>query len=51
MSSGGTIVDVLKDAFVPQWIYDWLFASAKPRPLDSNALEAFRQRIDLQQVN
>jgi len=51
MSSGNSLIDLLKDTVLPEWIVDSFFTPAKPRQIESHALEAFRQRIFMQQVN
>jgi len=47
MSSSATLVDMIKDTVLPEWI---LGAPAQPRQTEVNALDAFRQRIYMQQV-
>ena len=42
-----TLKDVFMDTFVPKWIFG---APAQSKQSEANALDAFRHRIDMQQV-
>jgi len=47
MSAGANLGDVVMNTFLPKWIFG---TSVQQRSPDSNPLDAFRQRIYMQQV-